>query len=157
VPPIALIGAAIADGLGALPYAPALLAAEPGRFLVAEAGVLAAAVIGCENRDGDEWLFLEVGNYGGLGEVLPTPGGWAYPMSSSVDGRSPQVPFTLTGPTCDSTDTFGYGVLLPAGIDVGDIVYIGTAGAYTVSYATNFNAFAPPVQVFVGGPGDAQG
>jgi ornithine decarboxylase len=147
---------AIAEGLARLPYRPALLAAEPGRFLVAEAGVLAAAVIGRERRGNETWLFTEVGNYHGLGEVLPTPGGWSYPLSTSVDGESPLLPFTLTGPSCDSTDTWAHGVLLPSAIDVGDVVYIGTAGAYTVSYATHFNGFDPPAQVFARGSGDAR-
>ncbi|MEU4243103.1 type III PLP-dependent enzyme [Actinoplanes sp. NPDC026619] len=149
VPSIRQIGLAIAEGLDTLPYRPALLAAEPGRFLVAEAGRLAARVIGREQRDGVNWLFLEVGAYHGLGEVLPTPGGWRYPMSSSVDGGSLSVPFTVTGPTCDPTDTFAHEVRLPAAIDVGDVVYLGSAGAYTLAYATGFNGFPPPTQVFV--------
>jgi ornithine decarboxylase len=156
VPLIEEIGTAINEGLDRLPYEPALLAAEPGRFLVAEAGVLAAAVIGRVRRGSETWLFTEVGNYHGLGEVLPTPGGWRFPLSTSVDGESPLLPFTLTGPSCDSTDTWAHGVLLPSSIDVGDIIYIGTAGAYTVSYATHFNGFDPPAQVFVRGFRDAR-
>ena len=157
VPSIEQIGAVIADGLALLPYRPALLAVEAGRYLVGEAGVIAAGVIGREQRGGEDWLFLEVGAYHGLGEVLPTPGGWRYPMTTSADGGSPLVPYTVTGPTCDSTDTFGHGVLLPAALGVGDVVYIGTAGAYTLSYATGFNGFPPPTPIFVGGTSDAAG
>jgi ornithine decarboxylase len=157
VPSIETIGMAIADGLHALPYRPALLAAEPGRYLVAEAGVLATSVVGRERRDDENWLFLQIGNYHAMGEVLPTPGGWQYPIWTSVDGASPLVPFVLTGPTCDQTDTFAYGVQLPAAVAVGDIVYIGTAGAYTLSYATHFNGFTPPTQAFVGGSEHARG
>ena len=149
VPPIEQIGAIVGDALADLPYRPVLVAAEPGRYLVAEAAVLATTVIGRERRAGADWLFVEVGAYHGLGEVLPTPGGWRYPMWSTADAAAPLVPYTVTGPTCDSTDTFAYGVLLPATVAVGDVIYIGTAGAYTLSYATSFNGFPPPVPVFV--------
>jgi ornithine decarboxylase len=155
VPPIEHFGAAVADGLAALPYRPPVLAAEPGRFLVAEAGVMATTVIGRERRASGDWLYLDVGAYHGLGEVLPTPGGWRYPMWIAAYAGSRLVPFTVTGPTCDSTDTFGHDVLLPAVVGEGDVVFIGATGAYTMSYATSFNGFPPPSQVFVGGGLDA--
>ena len=60
------------------------------------------------------------------------------------------VPYTVTGPSCDSSDTMFVGVMLPAGLDVGDRLYIATAGAYTLSYASHFNGFAPPAQLFIG-------
>jgi ornithine decarboxylase len=43
-----------------------------------------------------------------------------------------------------------YGASLPATIDVDDQVYIGSAGAYTISYASSFNGFPPPVPLFRG-------
>jgi ornithine decarboxylase len=66
-------------------------------------------------------------------------------------GEVATLPFTITGPSCDSSDTMFHGVALPAGIDVGDVVYIGSAGAYTLSYASAFNGFPPPTPLFVGG------
>ena len=62
----------------------------------------------------------------------------------------PHLPFTVTGPSCDSSDTMFYGVNLPSTIDVGDKLYIGSAGAYTLSYASDFNGFQPPKPLFVG-------
>jgi ornithine decarboxylase len=38
---------------------------------------------------------------------------------------------------------------LPASLDVDDLVMIGSAGAYTLSYASGFNGFPPPTPVFV--------
>jgi hypothetical protein len=60
------------------------------------------------------------------------------------------VPFTVTGPSCDSSDTTFFGVHLPATLDAGDRLYIGSAGAYTLSYASHFNGFPPPSPVFIG-------
>jgi ornithine decarboxylase len=151
-PSIEQIGEVLASELAALPYRPALVAAEPGRHLVAEAGVMAATIIGREMRGDENWLYLEVGAYHGMIEPIQTPGGWEYPMSTSLgdsDGLE-LLPFTLTGPTCDSSDTIGYGVLLPATLTVGDVLYFGSAGAYTLSYATSFNGFPPPTPIYVG-------
>ncbi len=152
VPTITEIGAVVTAALDALPYRPALVAAEPGRHLVAESGVLAATVIGREVRGTEDWLFVEVGAFHGLMEVLQTPGGWDFPMQTSLPGHAdlPQLPFTITGPSCDSSDTIGYGIMLPATLTVGDVIYLGSAGAYTLAYASAFNGFPPPTPVFVG-------
>jgi ornithine decarboxylase len=149
VPGLDAIAAAINAGLDDLPYRPAHIVAEPGRFLVAEAAVLATTVIGRETRRGRPWLFLDVGAYHGLGEVLPTPGGWRYPIRTERDDESTWTEYCLTGPTCDSTDTVADGVSLPVSLDVGDVLYFGSAGAYTLSYATSFNGFPPPTPLFI--------
>jgi ornithine decarboxylase len=151
VPSIDDIGRVIASAVtGLLPYVPRLLVAEPGRHLVAESSVMAATVIGRETREGEHWLYVEVGAYNGLMEVLQTPGGWNFPMWTTRPDGTGTLPFTVTGPTCDSTDTIAYGVALPAGLDVGDVIYLGSTGAYTLAYASHFNGFAPPAPVFVG-------
>jgi ornithine decarboxylase len=152
VPSIEEVGRVVREGLDGLPYRPALLAAEPGRHLVAEAGVLAATVIGRETRGAEHWLHVEVGTYHGLMEALLPAGGWEFPMWSSLpaDRAGALLPFTVTGPSCDSTDTVGHGIPLPATLAVGDVLYIGSAGAYTLSYATAFNGFPAPTSVFLG-------
>jgi ornithine decarboxylase len=134
-----------------LPYEPALLSAEPGRHLVAEAGVMVATVLGREERAGEEWLYLDVGAYNGLMETQQTVGQWRFPLwSSRADhGFVAQTPFTVTGPTCDSADTMFFGAPLPVTMSEGDRLYVGSAGAYTLSYASHFNGFPPPSAVFV--------
>ncbi|GIF18065.1 ornithine decarboxylase [Actinoplanes tereljensis] len=152
-PSIEQLGQVVAEEIALLPYRPALVTAEPGRFLVAEASVLAAKVIGRELRGEEHWLYLEVGAYHGLMESLQSPGGWDYPMSSSLPDHDaqPTLPFTIAGPSGHATDVVGYAIPLPAGLTVGDVLYFGSAGAYTLAYASNFNGFAPPTPVFVGG------
>ncbi len=59
------------------------------------------------------------------------------------------VPFTVTGPTCDSGDTMFHGLSLPHTVAEGDRLYIASAGAYTLSYASHFNGFPPPRAHFV--------
>lgn len=134
-----------------LPYPPGLLAVEPGRYLVAESAVMVGGVLGREVRAGENWAYLDVGAYNGLMETQQTVNEWRYPLwSSRPDHAADQVPFTVTGPSCDSSDTMFYGVHLPATLDAGDRLYIGSAGAYTLSYASSFNGFPPPAPVFIG-------
>jgi ornithine decarboxylase len=144
------ISAAIED---LLPYQPELLVAEPGRYLVGECGVLASTVIGREERRGEEWLYLDVGVYNGLMETQQLQHNWAYPLSTSrwAHGDALTSNFTVAGPSCDSADTMFIGVRLPDALTVDDRLYIGTAGAYTISYASNFNGFPAPEPVVVAG------
>lgn len=65
-------------------------------------------------------------------------------------GEEAQVPYTVTGPSCDSSDTMFHGSMLPATLDVDDRLYIASAGAYTLSYASNFNGFEAPATLFLG-------
>ncbi|MDQ4008444.1 MAG: type III PLP-dependent enzyme [Actinomycetota bacterium] len=152
VPSIVQIGKVVNRALDELlPYEPKLLAAEPGRHLVAETAVMVATVLGREERAGEEWLYVDVGAYNGLMETQQTVGQWRFPLwSSRADhGVVPQAPFTVTGPTCDSADTMFYGAALPVTMSEGDRLFIASAGAYTLSYASHFNGFPPPQTVFL--------
>ena len=153
VPELSLIASVIQAAVARLPYQPELLAAEPGRYLVAESSVLGASVIGVAERDGQRWVFLDVGGYNGMMEAVQTGGRWMFPLLTSRPDhfRIPSVPTTVTGPSCDSSDTMFYDAPLPASLDIGDRVYIGSTGAYTSSYVSSFNGFAAPRLLFVGG------
>jgi ornithine decarboxylase len=121
------------------------LVAEPGRVLVAEAGVLVAEVVLVAERAGHRWVYLDVGRYQGLAETegemivyrLRTPG---HPSDAA---RGPVV---LAGPTCDGDDVLyrRADVRLPLDLAPGDVVEFLGAGAYTASYASvGFNGLPP--------------
>jgi ornithine decarboxylase len=135
-----------------LPYRPRTIVAEPGRYLVAESAVLVAGVLGREVRAGEHWLYLDTGAYHGLMETQQTVGQWKYPLWSSrpEHAQAGQLPYTVTGPSCDSNDTMFHAAMLPSALDVDDRLYIGSAGAYTLSYASTFNGFSPPTAAYVG-------
>lgn len=151
VPDIDAVGTVVTTALTRLPYRPPLLAAEPGRFMVAESSVLVATVIGVARRGADLWAYLDVGGFNGLMEALQTGGRWLFPIrtSRSDEHSAPSALFNVTGPSCDSSDTMFYGAELPETLAAGDRLYIGSTGAYTLSYASNFNGFPPPSQIFV--------
>lgn len=124
--------------------------AEPGRHIVAESSAIVSTVIGREHRSGQEWLYLDMGVFQGLMECLEMDD-WKYPVFTEMTHKSSALPhsFTLTGPTCDAYDTIGLDIPLPAGISVGDRVIIGSVGAYSTVYGSNFNGFAMPKHVFL--------
>lgn len=117
--------------------------AEPGRFLSANSSVLVSKVIGREHRAGTDWLYLDMGVFQGLIEPLEIPG-WRYPIFTRKHRRGYRKSFVLTGPTCDAHDTIGLDYSLPSDLKVGDEVYIGAVGAYSLVYGSNFNGFEMP-------------
>lgn len=134
-----------------LPYKVNLMI-EPGRAIVGDTAVLVSSVIGRAQRSGKNWLYLDVGAFNGLMETTSCQGSLEYPLDSSKDqnnGRE-KIDFTITGPTCDSLDTMFENVKLVNNMDLGDHIYIRSAGAYTLSYASSFNGFGPPKTYFVG-------
>ena len=152
VPSIGQIGTVVNRALDdLLPFQPALIAAEPGRHMVAETAVMVTTVLGREERAGEEWLYVDVGAYNGLMETQQTVGQWRFPLwsSRSDHGSVPHIPFTVTGPTCDSADTMFYGASLPSTMAEGDRLFVASAGAYTLSYASSFNGFPPPQTYFL--------
>ncbi|MEJ5227108.1 type III PLP-dependent enzyme [Thermodesulfovibrio sp.] len=111
---------------------------EPGRAVVGDAGVFVAKIIGKAKRGDENWLYIDVGVFNGLMESI---GGIKYQYI--VGSRGEEKEWTIAGPSCDSFDVIDRGVVLPEP-DVGSLILILSAGAYTVSYASEFNGFSIP-------------
>jgi ornithine decarboxylase len=141
VPPLGTYATVIDQALDRLPYRPHVVA-EPGRALVAEAGVLVTSVIGRARRVGRDWIHADAGAFHGLMESLETGNRLMYPVQDSR--RTPRQVCNLTGPTCDSQDTVLFNTALSADLGCGDRVYIGSTGAYSTAYASRFNGFDIP-------------
>ena len=120
---------------------------EPGRGLVGDAGVIRAEVVlvsrKSEDPDGQRWVFLDIGKFGGLAETMDEA--IRYPIRTPRDGDR-TTPCVIAGPTCDSADVLYEKTPyeLPVSLTVGDEILIEATGAYTTTYASNgFNGFAP--------------
>jgi ornithine decarboxylase len=127
---------------------------EPGRYLVAAAGVIESEVV-LVTRKGPaaerRWVFLDIGRFGGLAETEGDA--IRYPITArGMD--EPCGPVVLAGPTCDSADILYEAAeyRLPLGLAAGDRVRIRCAGAYTSVYASRFNGF-PALRSHFVGPG----
>ena len=154
VPPLADYAAVIRAALDRhFPGRTPRLAVQPGRYLVAEAGVLRTEVIRVSRRaDGRRWVYVDVGRYGGLAETEGEA--IRYRLATPRDG-GPTGPVVLAGPTCDGDDVLYRHVELPLDLRAGDPVDLLATGAYTASYAARgFNGFAPLPVYCIDGPSD---
>ena len=116
---------------------------EPGRAVVGDAGIFVTRVIGKAKRGDDNWLSIDVGVFNGLMESV---GGIKY--SYIVEGSKEQKVWTLAGPSCDSFDVIDKDLLLPVP-EVGNRILILSSGAYTISYASEFNGFSIPKTILI--------
>jgi ornithine decarboxylase len=121
------------------------LIAEPGRALVADAGLIESEVVLISRKgDGDDrrWVFLDIGLFNGLTETLEE----AIRYRIETPRRGPTSPVILAGPTCDSADVLydKAGYVLPDALKIGDRIRIWSTGAYTSSYSSvAFNGIEP--------------
>ena len=113
------------------------LAIEPGRFLVAESGVLLARVTQVIEKDGVRRVGLDAGM-----QTLIRPAlydAWHDIANLSRLDAERDGGFDVVGPICESSDVFGHRVKLPATTAPDDIVLIADAGAYGYSMASRYN------------------
>ena len=116
---------------------------EPGRAVVGDAGVFVATVIGKAARGDENWLYIDVGVFNGLMESV---GGIKYHYI--VGSRNESKKWTVVGPSCDSFDVIDRDVELPDP-EVGNRILIPSSGAYTISYASEFNGFSIPKTILI--------
>ncbi|GAA4548173.1 type III PLP-dependent enzyme [Amycolatopsis samaneae] len=160
VPAIAEYAAKIGDALRThFPDGAPELTMEPGRVLVAAAGVLRTEVVLVARRsatDERRWVYLDVGRYNGLAEAENEA--IAYRFEPLEERGGPSGPVILAGPTCDGDDVLYQRTAyeLPLSLRAGDRFDILAAGAYTASYSSvAFNGIEPLRTYCVGRYGDA--
>lgn len=116
---------------------------EPGRSVVGDAGIFVTKVIGKTSRGDEKWLSIDVGVFNGLMESV---GGIKY--SYVVEGSKEIKKWTLAGPSCDSFDVIEKNIILPEPA-IGSYILILSSGAYTISYASEFNGFSIPKTILI--------
>ncbi len=134
---------------------------EPGRYIVADAGILVTRVVGYKERlDGTRWLYLDTGFTHLLSGFLYK---WYFPLvnasriSDKHDSR-----FRVAGILCDSDDVFHdyegektgkpklpYYRSLPDPTNVGDILAFLHVGAYNLEEASTYNSIDKPEAIFI--------
>ena len=126
------------------------LAIEPGRYLVADAGVLLTAV-NTVKESGDGYL---AGVDAGMTDLLRPALYDAYHDVRSVgteSGSRPDAHVSVVGPICESTDVLARDRSLPRPRR-GDLLAVGNAGAYGIEMANQYNSRPrPPVVGLQGG------
>jgi ornithine decarboxylase len=118
---------------------------EPGRALCAE---YSSVLVRVEARK-DDVLYINDGAYGALFDAAHI--GWRFPVALVRDEASHarDMEFSFYGPTCDDMDYMRGPFLLPADVQVGDMIEIGMLGAYGAAMRTGFNGFTAGETVVV--------
>jgi ornithine decarboxylase len=145
----AAIEAAIQRHLG--PDRPPQILIEPGRFLVADAGVLRTEVVTVGTKspnDERRWVYLDVGVFTGLVETMDEAIRYRIVAEDGTPYRDLDElgPVILAGPTCDSADILyeSTDYRLPLDLRSGDRLLFLSLGAYSTTYSTvGFNGFDP--------------
>jgi diaminopimelate decarboxylase len=138
---------------------PARLAIEPGRAIVARAGLLVGRVLHVRDRGGRQ-VVLDTGMtelirpalYGAHHDVVAlTSLGQPVEVDPGAAGEAvepaPWAPARVEGPICESTDHLGEHRLPP--LRRGDLVAIADAGAYGASLASTYNGRPRPPMVVI--------
>ncbi len=119
---------------------------EPGRFLVAAAGVLLARVTQTKRKGEVQYVGVATGMnslirpalYGAYHEIVNL---------TRLDGPATEV-VNVVGPICESADVLGHDRLLPA-TEEGDVLLLATAGAYGHVMSSSYNLREPAEELLL--------
>ncbi|AMW04991.1 diaminopimelate decarboxylase [Gemmatimonas phototrophica] len=119
---------------------------EPGRFLVAEAGVLLTEVLYRKHAAGKDFVVTDAG----MNDLIRPALYQAYHAIDPVVITDGAVVADIVGPICESGDFFAKDRAVPD-VQAGALLAVRTAGAYGFSMASNYNSRARPAEVLVDG------
>jgi diaminopimelate decarboxylase len=126
------------------------LEVEPGRFLVASAGVLITEVRARKRTPHWDWVLVDAGFHT---LARPMLYGAFHRISALGDLPGPVLPRVVAGPLCEASDVLTQdkdGTPTPQplpDVRVGDRLCIHDAGAYGISMASNYNGFPLPAEI----------
>jgi diaminopimelate decarboxylase len=144
-PPPGAYGKALADVLRGVD---AKVLLEPGRLLVANAGVLLTRVL-LRKQGLAARRFVVVD--AGMNDLLRPALYGAHHEVETVDRpRRGLASVDLVGPVCESSDVLARRRKLPP-LEPGDLLVLRTAGAYGMAMASQYNARPRPAEVLVEG------
>ena len=139
---LAALGAGLAEVRQAYPRFSLWM--EPGRFLVAEAGVLLARVTQVKRKGAIRYVGVDAGMNSLLRPALYEA--W-HPIVNLDRLDEPSTHMVqVVGPICETGDVLGANRRLPECRE-GDVILIGVAGAYGAVMASHYNLRAPAGEV----------
>ncbi|MBI3163503.1 MAG: diaminopimelate decarboxylase [Chloroflexi bacterium] len=119
---------------------------EPGRSLVARAGVAVYRVGAIKRRAHKTWILVDGGMtdnprfalYGARYSCLPV----------SAPGRERSEEVSIAGPYCESGDVVIEDLPVPK-LEVGELIAVPAAGAYQLSMSSNYNGSRRPAVIWI--------
>jgi len=123
---------------------------EPGRTIIAPAGVLLTRVIYTKTNRDKSFVVVDAG----MNDLLrPALYGAVHPITRVTRAhgeKSGGARVDIVGPVCETGDSFLRNWPLGS-VKPGDVLAVWTAGAYGMSLASNYNARRRPVEVLAEG------
>ncbi len=124
---------------------------EPGRSIIAQAGVLLTRVVYTKTNRGKRFVVVD----GAMNDLMrPTLYGAVHPITKVTrNGKERNAKRTradIVGPVCETGDCFLRDWPLE-NVQCGDLLAIWGAGAYGMALASNYNARCRPAEVLVEG------
>ncbi len=119
---------------------------EPGRYFVANAGVLLARVTQTKVKSGIRYVGVATGMNSLIRPALY--GAHHDIVNLTRFGQPANVSTNVVGPICESSDFLGHDRLLPE-CQSGDVLLIATAGAYGRAMSSHYNLRAPAEELLV--------
>jgi diaminopimelate decarboxylase len=161
--PLAEYGAELSRIAGSMLRARDLTAIiEPGRYIVAQAGILLARVTTKRISAGIEWIGVDTGfnhlvrpsKYGAYHHIVNASRGSAGSLRETWDPKAQREELIVAGNLCESGDVFTRteGKLTTRPIDptrVGDLIGFCDTGAYGFSMASHYNARLLPPEILL--------
>lgn len=133
--------------LGATRGLDATLVFEPGRVIVANAGVLVTRVLFNKVTPHKRFVIVDAG----MNDLMrPALYEAHHDIVAVKPRRGRKATVEIVGPVCESTDVLGKERALPP-LHAGDLLAIKTAGAYGMSMASTYNSRQRPAEVLVEG------
>lgn len=119
---------------------------EPGRYLVAESGVLLARVTQLKHKNDVDYIGVSTGMNSLIRPSLYS----AYHeiVNLSAIEKPRKYVAHIVGPICETGDTLGYSRAMPE-TEEGDVVLIANAGAYGRVMSSNYNRQEPAKEVLL--------
>jgi diaminopimelate decarboxylase len=120
---------------------------EPGRNIVAPAGVLLSRVVDVKDQGGKTFVVLDAGMTELIRPMLYNAFHRIEPVRPAEPGGG-EILCDIVGPLCESSDTLGKDRRIPRpGVD--DLFAVLDAGAYGSVMASNYNRRPMPAEVLV--------
>ena len=122
---------------------------EPGRWLVAPAGLLLTRVIAVKHAGGRCWALVDAAMNDLIRPALYDAWHAIDPVTEPASGVA-TVETEIAGPVCESGDVLGRGRQLPP-LGAGDLLAVRDVGAYGSVMASTYNSRPLPAEVMVRG------
>ena len=119
---------------------------EPGRSLVARAGVALYRVGAVKKRGGKTWLLADGGIADNPRFALYEARYSCLPVTGL--GRAQTGKVSIAGPYCESGDILIEDLLMPD-VEEGELIAIPVAGAYQISMSSNYNGARRPAVLWL--------